>query len=165
MSDQNPNHGEAEENPPTTGRTTYDVTHDAEKALRRFHENQPHKNSSGVTHPPIEGDLTLKIIIRGADTPLLLPIEGDTAIGRRDPTTHDAPALDLSPYGAYQMGISRRHAILRVREKQLEVVDLGSRNGTFVNGKRLKPHQAVIIGNGAELRLGKIVMELHFQTR
>jgi pSer/pThr/pTyr-binding forkhead associated (FHA) protein len=42
---------------------------------------------------------------------------------------------------------SRRHAALQVAAGALYVTDLGSRNGTFLNGKRLA-------GEGIELKIG-----------
>jgi hypothetical protein len=44
-----------------------------------------------------------------------------------------------------QEWISRRHAILIRNERSTVIVDLKSRNGTFVNGKRVKNH--VLINN------------------
>lgn len=166
MTNHDPQNSEPEEQHALPGRTTFDVSQDAEKALKRFQEEQQLKQhmAEETNYHPIEADLTLRVVIRGAATPMVVSITGDTVIGRRDPTADTLPELDLSPYGGYQMGISRRHAILRIRDKRLEVLDLGSRNGTFLNGKRLKPHQAAVVNDGAEVRLGKIVMELYFQN-
>ncbi|MBF0410477.1 MAG: FHA domain-containing protein [Candidatus Riflebacteria bacterium] len=58
-------------------------------------------------------------------------------IGRNDPP-HVSVDIDLSKYeiGKIPM-ISRRHAELKWVNEKLELVDLGSSNGTFVNGTRL----------------------------
>jgi pSer/pThr/pTyr-binding forkhead associated (FHA) protein len=48
--------------------------------------------------------------------------------------------------------VSRKHAVLSVREKSLQIEDLGSSNGTRVNGMAIKmydlhPNDRVTIGN------------------
>ena len=48
-------------------------------------------------------------------------------------------------------GVSRRHARLTVREGGLVVEDLGSKNGTFVDGGRV---QRAAVGDGADLGFG-----------
>lgn len=52
--------------------------------------------------------------------------------------------------------MSRRHAILRRAARRLEIEDLGSKNGTFVNGTRIE--EATAVGGGAEIRVGTTVM-------
>jgi hypothetical protein len=51
--------------------------------------------------------------------------------------------------------VSRRHALLEVRGggEQWFVTDLGSRNGTYLNGQRLEPHAAAPLGHGDHLRI------------
>jgi pSer/pThr/pTyr-binding forkhead associated (FHA) protein len=48
--------------------------------------------------------------------------------------------------------ISRHHCIIRVGPDEVSVVDLGSSNGTFINGQRVRS-QAVLRG-GDQLQLG-----------
>jgi pSer/pThr/pTyr-binding forkhead associated (FHA) protein len=142
------------------GSTTEDVRFEAKEALDRYYADQA-ENASGVL---MRGDnIVLRMQIEGYDTPLLLRLAGDTIIGRRDPTTGIIPDLDLTPYSGYQMGISRRHVTVRIRNKQVEVVDLGSRNGTHLNGHRLEPQQPVPLRDGDEMRLGKIVLRLYLE--
>lgn len=43
--------------------------------------------------------------------------------------------------------VSLLHAELRISGDELVLVDLGSRNGTFINGKRLSGSQTVVIGD------------------
>jgi hypothetical protein len=52
--------------------------------------------------------------------------------------------------------ISRRHAAVRRLERTLEVEDLGSSNGTFVDGKQIDAPTPV--GGGAEIKLGRTVL-------
>ena len=44
----------------------------------------------------------------------------------------------------------------------LKVIDLGSANATFINGQKLIAHQARILRDGDELRLGHLVIRVHF---
>ncbi len=59
---------------------------------------------------------------------------------------------DISPQG---VGLSRKHAELRQVAQGWEVVDLGSKNGTFVAGARVDRAQ---LPARAELRFGGVVM-------
>jgi pSer/pThr/pTyr-binding forkhead associated (FHA) protein len=42
---------------------------------------------------------------------------------------------------------SREHAVVRLSAGKLEVVDLGSRNGTFVNGTRITAPERLEVGD------------------
>jgi pSer/pThr/pTyr-binding forkhead associated (FHA) protein/S1-C subfamily serine protease len=53
--------------------------------------------------------------------------------------------------------VSRRHAVVRAIDGELEVEDLGSANGTFVNGARVdEPHR---LSAGDEIAIGPVVLE------
>jgi pSer/pThr/pTyr-binding forkhead associated (FHA) protein len=53
--------------------------------------------------------------------------------------------------------VSNTHAILMVRDGGYSIVDLGSRNGTFVNGERLGSH-AHTLRHGDSIQLGQTVL-------
>jgi len=53
---------------------------------------------------------------------------------------------------------SREHAIIRPVTGGLEVVDLGSKNGTFVNGARLEGSRPVVPGD--RIKIGTDVLEI-----
>lgn len=75
------------------------------------------------------------------DTPLPLR-EGDNIVGR-----HPASAIWINA-----AGVSRSHAKITVSPDAVTIVDLGSRNGTFVDGKQLSgPHHLL---DGAEVTFG-----------
>ncbi|HVG21100.1 MAG TPA: DUF3616 domain-containing protein [Blastocatellia bacterium] len=53
--------------------------------------------------------------------------------------------------------VSNTHAILIARDKAYSIVDLGSRNGTFINGERLGVH-AHTLRHGDTIQLGQTVL-------
>jgi len=56
--------------------------------------------------------------------------------------------------------VSRRHCLLLHNEDGFGALDLKSTGGTFVNGKRLDPHQWCVLHHGDELRFGKVAFEV-----
>jgi hypothetical protein len=76
-----------------------------------------------------------------------VPVTGELVVGREnaDLTIDDAE-------------VSRRHLAVRLERGQLEVEDLGSANGTFVNGSRIDG--PVKVGGGAKIRIGKTEFEV-----
>ncbi len=52
--------------------------------------------------------------------------------------------------------VSRHHARIIRNGKQYHIEDLGSLNGTFVNGERLEPNKPQLLSSGSEVRLGPI---------
>ena len=79
-----------------------------------------------------------KYVVRHAGREFALA-EGDNLVGR-DP---DACVFIDDP------SVSRRHALIRIGPHQALIEDLRSRNGTFVDGRRIEA--------GAELRQGSII--------
>ncbi len=104
----------------------------------------------------------LLLHVRGYDTPLVVPLAEQLVIGRYNNETGECPDIDLDAYGAREQGVSRRHAMIVREADGLKVMDLGSANHTFINGQRLIMHQARILRDGDELRLGRLVMRVHF---
>ncbi len=83
------------------------------------------------------------------------PLRSDVVrIGRADAEQNYRPDLDLGSDDA----ISRRHAEIRRRGNQFFLVDLGSTNGTQLNGEFVTPHVEVPLNNGSEIRLGAMTL-------
>jgi DNA-binding winged helix-turn-helix (wHTH) protein len=70
-------------------------------------------------------------------------LEGDNVIGR-------ASELSLR---VDQPGVSRRHALLRLERGRAWLSDLGSKNGTFVNGRPAS--EPTLLRDEDEVRLGR----------
>ncbi len=72
------------------------------------------------------------------------------------------PDVDLTPFQAAELGVSRRHVKLTRQSATIMVQDLGSVNGTFLNGQKLLPYQPRVLRNEDELRLGHMTLRVSF---
>lgn len=54
-----------------------------------------------------------------------------------------------------ESSVSRLHAVLTIREEEVFLTDLGSTNGTHVNGQRLSKNQPIPINNSDELAFSR----------
>jgi hypothetical protein len=112
---------------------------------------------------PFTADMTLRVdFAEFGEVYHIRPKRTDIAIGRKDPSSGDAPEIDLTAFGAYQMGVSRQHAMIFWTDEKLSLRDLGSRNGTYLNGVRLAAHQSYPLRNNDEIKIGKIALKLTF---
>jgi len=101
--------------------------------------------------------------IRDAAEPISVKPSQRLIFGRSDQTSPVKPDVDLSSYGALEKGVSRQHAAIEISEDTLMLLDVGSSNGTFLNGQRLPPNQPRVLRDGDEVRLGKLVVYVYFQ--
>ncbi|MCU0513144.1 MAG: FHA domain-containing protein [Anaerolineae bacterium] len=148
------------------------TTHDLKKAAREAVEmalGQQRLERAARTHTtdspdmPFPAGMLLRLDVLESTTPMVLDVRGDMIIGRSDNVTSYTPEIDMTRYGAYRLGLSRRHAILRRSGEYLELVDLGSRNGTHVNGHKLNPGETRRVKDGDEIQLGNLTLQLSFQ--
>lgn len=96
-----------------------------------------------------------------------MPIRGRSLlVGRQEEDAADAagaiPYLDLSFYDPHGY-VSRRHAVIMLDGEGYAISDLGSGNGSLVNGARIAPHQPRKLYHGDEVQLGHI--KLRFLLR
>lgn len=101
--------------------------------------------------------------IRDVKEPIVLQPAKQTILGRADASNIEQPDLDLTPYGALEKGVSRIHAAISRSEDTLTLVDMGSANGTHLNGQRLIPDQPRLLRDGDEIRLGRLVTHIYFR--
>jgi hypothetical protein len=114
----------------------------------------------GERPPSVELSVA-KLIVMDTDTLVQFPIaaEHEITIGRVDPHRGIRPDVDLTKYDPASR-ISRRHARITSRGSQFFVEDLGSANGTFVNGqKRLKPQEPYPLSAGDVVKIGETTLK------
>jgi CRP-like cAMP-binding protein len=79
---------------------------------------------------------------------------GDTTVGRRDRVTGFSPEIDFTDLDNHRT-LSRRHAKLsRSEEGYFVREEIGTGNGTWVNGKRIKTGVPVRLKDGDEIQFG-----------
>lgn len=97
-----------------------------------------------------------------AEEALDLPVQNEFSIGRLVEGQVIAPDVDLNKYEAYNMGVSRLHATIRIgpQKGKAYVIDLGSQNGSFVNGFEIPANSEVPLNHGDVLTLGKFSVKV-----
>jgi len=91
-----------------------------------------------------------------------VPVRSAITIGRSDTENTVRPDVDLTPYGGFQKGVSRRHAIILVREDQLVIRGLSTTNGTWINGALLATGEEAPLHHGDELMIGRMPLMIGF---
>ena len=96
------------------------------------------------------------------DTGQVLPlsVRNEFTMGRISEGQPIMPDIDLSPYQAYAAGVSRLHAVIKRNGGQIIFIDLGSANGTYINGKRLVSNVEQALNHGDIIALGKLKMQI-----
>ena len=89
-----------------------------------------------------------------------LPNKNEITIGRYSDDHAILPDIDLSRFDALKNGISRLHCVLKNNNGKKVVSDLGSANGTFLNGSRLIDNLDTPFRHGDILTLGKLYFQL-----
>jgi len=112
-------------------------------------------------------DSVLVLIVRDTSQrfevrPQLRPHE--IIVGRSADGSTIIPDVDLAPAQAAAMGVSRLHLAVQFDRSTnaLHVHDLDSANGSYLNGQRLHPREVRVLRSGDELRLSRLVLEVHF---
>jgi len=81
-------------------------------------------------------------------------------IGRTAEGQPILPDIDLSTFEAYAQGVSRLHAALKIHNQRVVITDLGSSNGTRVNGQKIVPHVDYPLNHGDMIALGKFAIQV-----
>ncbi|RMG86870.1 MAG: FHA domain-containing protein [Chloroflexi bacterium] len=88
----------------------------------------------------------------------------EIVIGRSTGNSAMVPDIDLAEFGAEDLGVSRLHLALKYdgESEAIQIHDLGSSNGTFLNGQRLNPKELRVLRHNDEVRLGRFVIRVYF---
>ncbi|HNT54531.1 MAG TPA: FHA domain-containing protein [Anaerolineaceae bacterium] len=129
-----------------------------------------HPSTADLPAPPVEaaampvvagvGDAIVSLHILEAGK--VVPLEGRTefTLGRAAEGQPILPDIDLSSYDAYTLGVSRLHAAIKIIGQRVVIVDLGSSNGTRVNGQKIIPNADFPLSHGDMLSLGKLKIQV-----
>ena len=104
----------------------------------------------------------IALIIQSVQVELIIDLERILVIGR---AALDSPVqldIDLGPFEAEKLGVSRRHLSLGREGSNVVIVDNRSSNGTILNGQKLTPNQSYVVHHGDELMLGLLKIKIAF---
>jgi pSer/pThr/pTyr-binding forkhead associated (FHA) protein len=128
--------------------------------------NSNQENGPSTRLSASEQETKAVVSIKMIDAGQVLPLIGgeEYTIGRISGNQPILPDIDLSPFKAYERGVSRLHATIRIKKNLVTVTDLGSANGTRINGKRINAHEPHALANGDILTLGKFKAQIIIQS-
>ncbi len=119
--------------------------------------------TSTAPYKPIPKDIPDSwLSLHLVDSGQIIPLEGrdEYTIGRSAEGQPIMPDVDLASFNAYASGVSRLHAVLKRIKDHAVLRDLGSANGTYLNGSRLTPHEEVTLVHGDIIYLGKMKIQI-----
>jgi hypothetical protein len=94
--------------------------------------------------------------------PITIITDKEFVLGRKMEDTPES-VVDLSPYDGYVGGVSRRHAMIKQSKDGVELIDLGSVNGTWLNDERLKANVPYPLESGELIGLGKLRLQVFWR--
>lgn len=102
--------------------------------------------------------LLVKVLSTGRQ--IQLPSTPEMHVGRLDAAHGIFPDLDLTPDSGLDEGVSRRHCKIHRQGSTFLIEDVGSANGTFLNGQRLTPYLPHVLEDGDEVQVGCIKLQV-----
>ncbi len=113
-------------------------------------------------------DTVLVLRIRGSSDVYELRPQGskhELVVGRSAKGSVLAPDVDLSAKQGENLGVSRMHLSIRYDAEHSTVLaaDLGSSNGSFINGQKMLPKEVRVLRHGDEIRLGRLPLMVSFR--
>ncbi len=85
---------------------------------------------------------------------------GTNVIGRWDPSKGSFPDIDLEMFDE-EAKVSRKHAVIFIKENECFLEDLASLNGTFLNrGPKIPPGNRIQVKAGDEIVIGKVFLRI-----
>lgn len=79
----------------------------------------------------------------------------EIVLGRVEDQSHEH-TIDLTEFDAFTLGVSRRHALIRVSDGKYTIMDINSSNGTWLNGNRLLPNKQHDLPTKSVIQLGRL---------
>jgi hypothetical protein len=132
-----------------------------------IHTDQVRATVGANTPPPVSRPLGTRDAdswgsLHLMDNGQILPLSSrnDYTLGRVSEGQPVMPDIDLTPYNAYANGVSRLHAMIHRDGRRVVIMDLGSANGSYVNGKRLTPNTERLLNHGDVIVLGKLKFQI-----
>lgn len=107
---------------------------------------------------PAYGWISLHFMGSGKILPLAS--RNEFILGRLSQDSLILPDVDLTPFRAGATGVSRLHAVVKRDANKAMVMDLGSSNGTYINGRRIHPDVEETLSHQDIIALGALQIQV-----
>jgi pSer/pThr/pTyr-binding forkhead associated (FHA) protein len=120
------------------------------------------ENTTSSVALPLVGSPDAVVSLYLVDSGQIIHLAGRTefTLGRVADNQPILPDVDFSLFEAYSQGVSRLHASLKIINLRVVITDLGSSNGTRVNGQKIMPHIDYLLNHGDVIALGKLKIQV-----
>ncbi len=108
-----------------------------------------------------DGRERVVFVIPSSGRRVALELDGPIEIGRTDINNKIEPDLDLTEDHGQKHGVSRKHAVVRVGNQGISLIDLGSTNGTILNNRRLPPNEPYPLNDGDIISFGRLKVQIY----
>jgi len=107
------------------------------------------------------GETKLSLKLTRSGERIIKNSQAELVVGRAH--KQSTPDIDLGPHNGAKAGVSRRHARFVQEKDSWFLEDLGSTNGTYLNGERISPNQKMVVKKGDKVRFGQIELEFNLE--
>ncbi|MFN8095899.1 MAG: cyclic nucleotide-binding domain-containing protein [Vicinamibacteria bacterium] len=115
--------------------------------------------------PPVQGTEAQAYFISKASGNAFPVFKGESLIGRYDSVTGQSPEIDLTNEDSAR-NISRRHARIVMKDgKPFVAEEIGTMNGTYLNGQKLPTGVLTPIADGDELTLCRLTLTFRLPSK
>ena len=109
---------------------------------------------------PAEGTGRLSLLVQQTGQLIEITENEEITLGRAGAGQPIVPDIDLTPYQGLEAGVSRLHASIRIKDDDIYIMDLGSANGTRLNGEKISPSTPHKLTNENIITLGKLNLKV-----
>jgi hypothetical protein len=138
------------------------------QSINRYSDIATETESPPAPEPIIPADgVDAVVSLRLVDSGQIVHLAGrnEFTLGRVTEGQPILPDVDLSGYEAYAQGVSRLHAALKIINSRVVITDLGSSNGTRVNGQKILPNFDYPLNHGDVIALGKLRIQVLIRSK
>lgn len=95
--------------------------------------------------------------------PLTINVNPMIVIGRKRCFGDYEVNIDLTDFNGVDLGVSHYHAMILALDNNLYIKDIGSLNGSLINGERMKPSQEYKLIHGDIVTFGQLTFRVAFE--
>jgi hypothetical protein len=120
----------------------------------------PLKKVTSASGQPTTIDTSVSLYIM--DSGQMIPLEGQSefTLGRNAEGQSVISDIDLTPFRGYEQGVSRLHTSIDIEDNHISATDLGSANGTRINGQKIPSYRPYPLHHGDIITLGKLKIQI-----